>query len=110
MHSSPRKRLSLNKCMEVTNKAIGKLIEKTRDNHVVRIGLTGGGCAGMEYVFKFNEPLDNAESDTVFDYGLTSNPYPSYGMPPSTTLCVESMSHLKSSTPMKNPDAVAESQ
>ena len=43
-------------------------------------------------------------------YGLTSNPYPSYGMPPSTTLCVESMSHLKSSTPMKNPDAVAESQ
>ena len=55
--------------MEVTNKAIGKLIEKTRDNHVVRIGLTGGGCAGMEYVFKFNEPLDNAESDTVFDYG-----------------------------------------
>ena len=55
--------------MEVTNKAIGKLIEKTRDNHVVRIGLTGGGCAGMEYVFKYNEPIENETGDTVYDFG-----------------------------------------
>ena len=23
----------------------------------------------MEYIFKYNEPIDNNESDTVFDYG-----------------------------------------
>ena len=56
--------------MELTNTAISKLIEKTAgQHHVVRIGLTGGGCAGMEYIFKYNEPIDNNESDTVFDYG-----------------------------------------
>lgn len=59
--------------MEVTNTAIGKLIEKTNTNHhVIRIGLTGGGCAGMEYVFRFNEPSENESTDEVFDYGKFS--------------------------------------
>ena len=56
--------------MELTNKAIGKLIEKTAGKYnTVRVGLTGGGCAGMEYVFKYNEPIDNDPTDTVLDYG-----------------------------------------
>ena len=42
--------------MELTNKAIGKLIEKTAGKYnTVRVGLTGGGCAGMEYVFNFEK-------------------------------------------------------
>ena len=35
----------------------------------LRIGLKKGGCAGMEYVFKYNEPIDNDPSDTVLDFG-----------------------------------------
>ena len=54
--------------MEVTNTAIGKLIEKTSTNHhVIRIGLTGGGCAGFEYVIEYANSIN--EDDLVEDYG-----------------------------------------
>ena len=102
--------------MELTNKAIGKLIEKTAGKYnTVRVGVTGGGCVGMEYVFKYNEPIDNDPTDTVADYGkftirIDSKSYPSYKTQPSTMWCVESTNHLKSSTPPKNQDAVVESR
>ena len=40
--------------IEVTDNAIQKLLEKkSQDNfEYIRIGITGGGCAGFEYVFK----------------------------------------------------------
>ena len=39
--------------IELTDKAIQKLMEKTCDmglSHAVRIGITGGGCGGFEYI------------------------------------------------------------
>ena len=101
--------------MELTNKAIGKLIEKTVGKHnTVRVAYWWG-CAGMEYVFKYNEPIDNDPTDTVStmensQYGLMQVPTLSYSTQPSTMWCVESMNHLKSSTPLKNQGAVVESQ
>jgi iron-sulfur cluster assembly accessory protein len=54
--------------MEITNAAIEKLISKTnakRDK--IRIGLTGGGCAGFEYIFAYESEING--NDHVFDYG-----------------------------------------
>ena len=43
--------------MEITNEAIEKLIEKTQGEYnIIRIGVTGGGCAGYEYVLTFDNP------------------------------------------------------
>ena len=39
--------------IELTDQAIIKLIEKKVES--VRIGITGGGCAGFEYVFMEDE-------------------------------------------------------
>ena len=39
--------------VEVTDIAIAKLIEKKVDK--VRLGITGGGCSGYEYVFVEDE-------------------------------------------------------
>lgn len=54
--------------IEATDKAIQKLIEK--DVEFVRLGVTGGGCAGYEYLFR-SETLPNT-SDEVIDYGKFS--------------------------------------
>ena len=40
--------------IDITDEAINQLLEKKVDN--VRLGVTGGGCAGYEYVFKQDEP------------------------------------------------------
>ena len=54
--------------MEITNEAIKKLIEKTQGEYnTIRIGLTGGGCAGYEYVFDYESEI--LPEDHVFDYG-----------------------------------------
>jgi iron-sulfur cluster assembly accessory protein len=54
--------------MELTNDAIAKLIEKTKDgNDTIRIGLTGGGCAGFEYIFDYESRVNS--DDHMFDYG-----------------------------------------
>ena len=50
--------------VEVTDIAIAKLIEKRVDS--VRLGVTGGGCSGYEYVFKLDEFQDG---DVELDYG-----------------------------------------
>ena len=68
--------------MELTNNAIEKLIERTAgENNCIRIGLTGGGCAGMEYVFEYNDPDSNQDDDVVQEYGkfairIDSQSYP----------------------------------
>lgn len=54
--------------MELTDAAIKQLIEKTKNgNDTIRIGLTGGGCAGFEYVFDYESEI--LPEDHVFDYG-----------------------------------------
>ena len=54
--------------MEITNAAIEKLISKTNPKlDKIRIGLTGGGCAGFEYIFAYESKVNG--DDHVFDYG-----------------------------------------
>ena len=54
--------------MELTDAAITQLIEKTKNgNDTIRIGLTGGGCAGFEYIFDYESRVNG--NDHVFDYG-----------------------------------------
>ena len=40
--------------IDITDAAINQLLIKKRDQGVeyIRLGVTGGGCAGYEYVFK----------------------------------------------------------
>ena len=48
-----------NKTIEVTDKAISnarRLMEKEgKSDHVVRVGVKGGGCSGLSYVLRFEE-------------------------------------------------------
>lgn len=53
--------------IDITDEAINQLIVKKVDS--VRLGVTGGGCAGMEYVFKEDTPQSD---DLVIDYGKFS--------------------------------------
>jgi len=54
--------------MELTNEAIEQLIKKTDSKrNTIRIGLTGGGCAGFEYIFDYESTVHH--DDHVFDYG-----------------------------------------
>ena len=55
--------------IEVTNEAYTKLIQKASDkeNFVFRLGITGGGCGGMEYVFAYNNQYYS--SDVTLDWG-----------------------------------------
>ena len=62
--------------IELTDKAIQKLMEKTCDmglSHAVRIGITGGGCGGFEYIFDFLEHQPAKDDDIMesFLYILT---------------------------------------
>ena len=55
--------------LEITDEAILKLLEKKEKEHFnyIRLGITGGGCAGFEYIFdSVNEKDDN---DIVVDFG-----------------------------------------
>lgn len=51
--------------IEVTDIAIQKLLEKKVE--FIRLGVTGGGCAGFEYVFK--DAIVPNDDDLVIDYG-----------------------------------------
>ena len=55
--------------IEVTDNAIQKLLEKkSQDNfEYIRIGITGGGCAGIEY--KFDSVQAKEDTDVIVDYG-----------------------------------------
>lgn len=55
--------------IEITNEAYTRLVQKAaqEENHVFRLGLTGGGCGGMEYSFDFSR--EAYPSDLVLDWG-----------------------------------------
>ena len=50
--------------IELTDQAIIKLVE--RNVNSVRVGITGGGCAGFEYIFAEDQVRNG---DEVIDYG-----------------------------------------
>tara|TARA_B100001093_G_scaffold111081_1_gene103490 strand:+ start:172 stop:480 length:309 start_codon:yes stop_codon:yes gene_type:complete len=50
--------------IELTDQAIVKLVEKNINS--VRVGITGGGCAGFEYIFAEDQVRNG---DEVIDYG-----------------------------------------
>ncbi len=56
--------------IEVTDEAITKILEKqkTEQFDAIRLGITGGGCAGFEYIFdSCNDVVDT--EDVRLDYG-----------------------------------------
>ena len=55
--------------IELTDSAITQLLKRTEDRGVseIRLGITGGGCGGYEYIFDYNITSD--PSDQVFDFG-----------------------------------------
>ena len=68
--------------LELTDNAIQQLLIKTKEqsNDTIRIGITGGGCAGYEYVFDYAKEVH--EDDNILDFGKfvividpTSKPY-----------------------------------
>jgi len=56
--------------IEITDEAVSKILEKqTREKFAgIRLGITGGGCAGFEYVFDRSDSLPT-EEDVELDYG-----------------------------------------
>ena len=55
--------------IELTDEAISQLLIKTAEgnNDTIRIGITGGGCAGYEYVFNYADSVN--EEDNILDFG-----------------------------------------
>ena len=55
--------------LELTDEAIVKLLEaKERDRfNYIRLGITGGGCAGFEYIF--DSVKEKSPEDIVVDFG-----------------------------------------
>ena len=55
--------------IEVSDSAIQKLLEKkSQDNfEYIRIGITGGGCAGFEYICDSVQAKE--DTDVLVDYG-----------------------------------------
>lgn len=55
--------------IELTDAAILKAIERTanKSRDVIRLGVTGGGCAGWEYVIGYADNIN--PEDTLLDYG-----------------------------------------
>ena len=55
--------------VELTDAAILKAIERTKNESrdVIRLGVTGGGCAGFEYVIGYADNI--SPEDTLLDYG-----------------------------------------
>ena len=55
--------------LEITDEAIVKLLEKKEKEHFnyIRLGITGGGCAGFEYIFDSVDAKD--VNYIVIDFG-----------------------------------------
>ena len=55
--------------LEITDEAIVKLLVKKEKEHFnyIRLGITGGGCAGFEYIFDSVDAKD--VNDIVIDFG-----------------------------------------
>ena len=58
--------------IELTDSAILQLVKKTEERGFseIRLGITGGGCNGYEYIFDFN--TTNEPSDQIMDFGKFS--------------------------------------
>jgi len=58
--------------IELTNEAITEIIRlQERDGFkYIRVGVTGGGCAGFEYIF--DSSMVHDAHDTIIDYGKFS--------------------------------------
>ena len=56
--------------LEITDEAIVKLLEKKEKEHFnyIRLGITGGGCAGFEYIFDSCDDSTSNE-DVRIDFG-----------------------------------------
>jgi len=61
-----------NQLIELTDEAIKKLLQKKTQEqfNYIRLGITGGGCAGFEYIFDSSNVQD--PNDVVLDYGKFS--------------------------------------
>ena len=57
--------------IEITDNAIQKLLEKQEKDGFknIRLGITGGGCAGFEYVFDSINDNGDMSDDIFVDYG-----------------------------------------
>ena len=55
--------------IEITNEAIQKLLQKKEEErfNYIRLGITGGGCAGFEYIFDSASCKD--DNDIEIDFG-----------------------------------------
>ena len=55
--------------IEITDEAIKKLLEKQEKErfNYIRLGITGGGCAGFEYIF--DSVTTKSDSDILIDFG-----------------------------------------
>ena len=55
--------------IELTDESILKAIERTTtpNPNNIRLGVTGGGCAGHEYVIEYADTIN--DDDTLIDYG-----------------------------------------
>lgn len=55
--------------IELTDAAILKAIERTgtKGRDAIRLGVTGGGCAGYEYIIGYADSISS--EDTVLDFG-----------------------------------------
>ena len=55
--------------IEITNEAIQKILQKQKEERFdyIRLGITGGGCAGFSYVFTTTDVQDS--DDIALDYG-----------------------------------------
>jgi len=55
--------------IELTDEAIKKLLEKKEKEqfNYIRLGITGGGCAGFEYIF--DSVTAKSSDDIVLDFG-----------------------------------------
>ena len=53
--------------IELTDEAITKAMERCSNEKSIRLGVTGGGCAGFEYVIEYADNIN--PDDNVVDYG-----------------------------------------
>ena len=55
--------------IELTDEAIKKLLQKKAQErfNYIRLGITGGGCAGFEYIF--DSVVAKSPDDIVLDFG-----------------------------------------
>ena len=55
--------------IEITDAAIKKILQKQKEERFsnIRLGITGGGCAGFEYIF--DSASSKNSDDIVVDYG-----------------------------------------